>query len=402
MQRLGFVKYMLSKCAANDTTSLDVLVRHLEDFISIKIGIPLEKEIIEYIQRRFPGNYYKVLKDKVKKIISNKQTNQSLLIDLQDVYLSSNVLPSKTGRLNKDDLNDLPYLLTCLGFCRKENYSVLVRGKLLLVLVPKNELLAFKKYDSSYNPFLLDAKQKILFTFQFLENDGNVIRSLYKKLLSANKFSDRDAGDLLAETYRELAEVSRPYVRNTSGQQQLQRILNIASSIEKWKGKMDTGGKSARTHNVTIRLEPFVDIGLLEKDNPHEYKYTIPNCSKLFFENLYEFKNISDFLHTNFFEYINIAFNFKAKKSKDKNFIIKKYYNACWVLKSPLGYSPIEDAALLTGINSIIKDRYFFEIDEIISILKEYQKKYPDLIRINIDRMGRLAYVKFVGEIKSQ
>ena len=400
MQRLGFVKYMLSKCASSDTTSQDVLVRHLEDFVSIKIDTLLREEVVEYIRTRFPGNYYKVIKDKVKKITNDRKAKQLLSINLQDVYLSSNILPSKTGRLSKDDLNDLPYLLTSLGLCRKENYSILVRGRLFVDLLQKYELPAFKTYDSNHNPFLLDTKQQMFFIFQFLENDGDVINILYKKLLSLNKFSDRDAGDLLAESYRELADIYRQNVRNIDGQKQLQRILNIASSIEKWKGKMDTGGKSARTHNVTIRLEPFVDMGLLEKDNPHEYKYTIPNYSKLFFETLYELNNISDFLHTIFFEHINIAFNLKAKKVEDKNVIIKNYYNAWRALKSPLGYSPIEEAALLAGINSITKDRYFVEINEIISVLKDYQKKYPNLIRFNIDRTGKLTYVKFAGEIK--
>jgi hypothetical protein len=365
----------------------------------MKVNLPLSAEVVEYIQNRLAGDEYENLRAKAKEISNGKAAEITLPIDFQDAYLSSGILPSNTGRLGKDETHRMPPLLASLGFCRQENYSTLVRGRLLFVLMSPNELLAFEKYNASCNPFLLDTRQKILFAYQFIEHDGDAIRVLYDKLPLDKTFTDREVGDHMAEVYRDITEFYRPKTQSASDNERLQRLRNLALSIEKWKGKSDTGSKNPRTHNAAIRLEPLVDIGLLAKDAPHLFKYSISRPSKLFFEALYKSSSIQDFLHNEFFENLNVALGFEAKKIMNKAQILKEYYNACQTLKSPLGYSPIEDAAILAGINGLTQEGHFFEIAEVMEVIKDYQKKYPNSVRFNINRSGEFIYVKFIGQL---
>jgi hypothetical protein len=65
-------------------------------------------------------------------------------------------------------------------------------------------------------------------------------------------------------------------------------------------------------------------------------------------------------------------------------------------LKSTLGYSPIKDCSLLAGIRLLFDNQSVLEIGRSHDILRTWQKADPDGVRFTVDRMGELAYVKFV------
>lgn len=75
---------------------------------------------------------------------------------------------------------------------------------------------------------------------------------------------------------------------------------------------------------------------------------------------------------------------------------IQKAYD---ILKSPLGYVPIQEVLLLAGIYSIVESHAYFEISESLGVLKSLQKENTDLIRFNVDRWGAMSVVKFNNKI---
>ena len=65
-------------------------------------------------------------------------------------------------------------------------------------------------------------------------------------------------------------------------------------------------------------------------------------------------------------------------------------------LKSNLGYSPITDVGLLAGIRLLTEQGRLLELGRTTELLKSLQKHDPEFVRFTVDRMGVMAYVKFL------
>ena len=74
----------------------------------------------------------------------------------------------------------------------------------------------------------------------------------------------------------------------------------------------------------------------------------------------------------------------------------KALLEAGQTLKSTLGYSPITDIGLLAGIRLLFQSNRILELSRTRTLLREWQKEAPEVVRFTVDRMGALAYVKFL------
>lgn len=384
MQRLGFLKYIVPRCASYNTTNISTIGKNLINTITQKIKVPLNEDILNYLKN--VRSYH----------INNKLiTHEEFInIEIQDIYLSDVSLPSRTGRLPLTDWDKYPYFATSLGLLRKGTLSLLGKGQLLLHLIPQNEISAFKEYTDGLNPFKINDRQSLFFIFIFIQNDGDVLKLLYDKAIELGEFTDEKLGDSLADIYLTLANKARKIVRSGDDLVRIRHLIDASKVIESWKGKREKG-RSARGNAIAIRVEPFVDLKLLNKENPLSYKYNFSSSGKMFFESYISSSDIQEFLYKSFFQVCNNSYNFNANRTNDKNKILDLVYKSYNILKSPLGYASIEDVVLLAGINAIIEQKIYFEIGEAISLLKKFQKEMPDIIRFNIDRMGNLTYLKF-------
>jgi len=397
MQRLGFAKYVISRCEATSTSSMETLGRSLVETVRRKVTVPLTPEIYTYVRRRLTDRAYTPLKQMLSRLGPDFDAGHTVRLEIQDAYLAWSQLPSQTGKLVTEDWRKYPPLLLALGFIRPGTYSLMVAGLALLRLTPNAEVAAFREYAPQTNPLLLDARQRLLFLYFFLERDGDVLQPLYRALLERDaSFNDREAGDLLPAIFRDLEKRYRGRARSGDELQRLQRLLDVAVSIEQWRGRTYTG-KGAREEHITPRLEPFVDMGLLDKPDPFAYRYVLSPAGRVLFTAFCEAEDIAAFLESDFFHTANAAFGFGAVPA-DETQVLARLYAAYNELKSPVGYAPIKEVALLAGIRALIDDGLCFEIAEATELLKRTQRELPYVIRFNIDRMGNLVYVKFLAD----
>lgn len=397
MQRLGFVKYLVTECARSDTSNMAFLIDAVIGAATRKVKVKLNADLLHYIEKKTTGAAYKELRKTLSKFGETEKFDNFVTVELQDVYLSSSELPSHTGKLGYGDSKSFPLFLSSLGLMRKGTFSILVRGQLLLKLVPEVEIAAFKEALPDHNPFKLDLKQKLLFLYQFIEHDGEVIQPLYSQALAiGNSFSERQLGDYLPEILRELEKKARPRIRTGDDRVRLQRLLELASHIDKWKGKK-YAQTTVKEFSIRPRLEPFVDLGLLEKNDPFSYEYKLTEVGKTFMSKFVTSGDIDEFLVKNFFQTCCTSFRINAEPTMDRQFILSALYESHNSLRSALGYAPITDVALRAGIASLIEKGAYFEIEDAVNILKQWQKECPEIIRFNIDRSGKLTYVKFNG-----
>jgi hypothetical protein len=280
----------------------------------------------------------------------------------------------------------------------------MTRGRSFLSLVPDEESKAFDidivNSPRITNPFFLSVAQKLLLLFSLVDADGDLLRPLYKILLSfADPLTAADAGNYLPDVYRMLAEEARNRVRSGDDSLRIQMILNNAEKIEAVKRNPNPGGKNPREHGITVRLEPFVDIGLLDKVDPFTYSYRVTNATKRFFEPLLESESVDDFLNSRFFTTANKSLNLNGEHTVASVTCLPMLQKAYNVLKSPVGYSPILELCLLAGIYSLVEAGNYLEISESIQILKSLQKDKPRLVTFNVDRWGMLNFVKFNDDL---
>lgn len=392
MQRLGYLKYLLNRCAALETSNIETLGHDLTEVVTRKVRTSLSSDVADYVRRRLTDGSYRALREQVAVWQRGEAVNQ-VFMELQDLYLSDPRLPSRTGKLVSEDWRKYPYLGIHIGLIRAGTWSPLERGMALLRLTPKAELEAFREYKADANPLLLSPGQQILLLYCLLENDGDVLKQLYGRLRERDVFSDRDAGDLLPEIFRAFSQ--RFWNRGLPAEERdrLDRLLKIAESIEKWKGRSYSGG-GAREEAIKVRLEPFTDLSFLLKDDPYRYEYRLSRKGRDFFASLDSTADIETFLATTFFQSWAAALcPAEARPATDDE--MRTALARAWNdIKSPLGYAPIVDVALLGGVYALTEQNVYFEIATARQFLREWQKESPTAVRFSVDRMGNMAHVR--------
>ena len=65
-------------------------------------------------------------------------------------------------------------------------------------------------------------------------------------------------------------------------------------------------------------------------------------------------------------------------------------------IQSPGGYAPIEEMALVAGIEGLLDHGVIIEPEVARKAIIAYQKDHPYEVRFTVDRMGVLAHARFV------
>ena len=394
MQRLGFLTYLVSRCAILETSNIETLGHDLTDTVTRQLRVGLTPDLADYVRRRLTDRTYHQLREQVAAWEQGK-TIEQFFIEIQDLYLSDPKLPSRTGKLVSEDWRKYPYWGINLGLLRAGTWSAFERGLALLRLTPKAQLQAFREYQPEANPLILSPDQRLLLLYCLLENDGDVLKQLYPRLTELESFSDREAGDLLPGILRAIGQRFWNQSLPVEERDKLDRLLKIAESIEKWRGRAYSGG-GANIEAITPRVEPFTDLGFLGKEDPYRYEYQPSPAGRAFFAALGPNANVEAFLETAFFETWVAAFGPEDARPAKEDEMRAALVRAWNEIRSPLGYAPIKDVALLAGIRSVTETGVRFEIAAARQHLRDWQKESPTSVRFGVDRDGKMAHVRLL------
>jgi hypothetical protein len=396
MQRLGFLKYLISRAAQTTTSSMKSFGNDLVQTLTNKVTVSVTPELAEYVQEALTDRVYRPLRETVAKALQEGDPSVKVSVELQDAYLADQGVPSKRGKLVAGDWRKYPYLALGLGLMREKSYSILVRGQLFLKLVNPQEITAFRVYASEANPLLLSTSQKLFFLFTLVEHDADVFLPLFGDLLTnQSTFSDREAGDLLPNVLHTAHSRLRSKVRTGADAARLQKLSDTAQTIEQWRGRTYSG-KGAREETITPRLEPLVDLGILGKDSPFLYRYEFTQAGRSIMRGLAEAEDL-DALDTRFFSLTTKEFGLSRDHLSRQEDIVDAIYQGFRNLASPLGYAPIREALLLSVLTTIDQGLGYFEMAEALESLRAVQRQYPNVVRFSVDRWGNVNFVKFLG-----
>jgi len=396
MQRLGFLKYLVASTSPQRPSSSVAIGRSLLGVVSRKYTTSIRPEIKEYCDRVFTEQHYSFIRAQVKKAVEQQPEGQ-IDLELQDIYLSQDVLPSKRGRIlaeKEKDIHVFPTLAVSLGFLTPATYVLTSRGRLFANTVSSSEIDAFAK-PSEVNPLVISPGQTIVLLFSFLEADGDLIGMLYPVIAKNMEiFTDYEVGNIIGEllgNYLTKAEKSATSMKDKT---EISKLKKTNAIIKEWKNKEYTG-RGARDEWATLRLEPFVDLGLLTKPDKLAYRYVFNDNGRHFSSYLETSKNLDSFLKDNYVGAIAQLLGVQATPVIDSDEALNSLKESNRLLANNIGYSDVTDTALLSAINMLLKSNVILEIRHSLSILKEAQKKNPHDIHFNIDRWGNVKFVNF-------
>jgi len=396
MQRVGFLKLLATQVARVETSSLSALGNRLVETVTkrVRVAPPFSDALREYVQTRLQDRLYSELR---KNVLA---ANAAVGIEIQDLYLSDPKLPSSTGKLGENSKRFYPYLGTALDLIKPGTWSAMNRSLLLVHLTPKEEISAWDTYSPAHNPLTVTREQAAVIFYCFLDNDAEVLLPLFERILGLNSkvFDERTAGDFLPAILRGATSALGKGSLAVEERERLAQLDKAADNIERWRGKPYTGG-GAREENIRARIEPFCDLGLFAKPDRHRFAYKTTSAFKRFMDN-WNGTDIDYFLEHRFFTTLAAMHNIVVRTANESE-ARAALNHAGEALKSTLGYSPIRDCSLLAGIKLLFEDHGVLELGASHDILRAWQKEAPETVRFTVDRMGELAYVKWVKSAAS-
>jgi len=393
MQRLGFLKLLAHHAQRTETSNLAALANPLVDAAikRVRMEPPYSAHVKDYVQHRLTGSVYTELRNSVL----GKNPTQAAL-EMQDLYLSDPRMPSTTGKLNDASREKYPYLGTALGLIKPGTWSSMTRAMTLLALVPPEELSAFEKYSEQHNPLLLSREQAALMLYCLIDNDAEILFPLYDQLLKigGSSFDGRIAGDLLPDIIRSVVNALSKTSLPVEDRDRLAHLEKVAGTIASYRDR-NYSGTTAREVSIRVRLEPFCDVGLLTKTDRHRFVYQFTPALKKLMADWGSLENTDNFLQNHFFTTLSNSYNLVVTQASEED-AHSALQQAGIELSSAIGYSPIKDCALLAGIRLLFTQLKVLELGRSHQILLAWQKEAPSFVRFTVDRMGGLAYVKFL------
>jgi len=395
MQRTGFLKLLAVQTSRVETSNLETLGKQCVQSLLKRVQLtpPYSESLREYVRLRLTDKVYRDLR---KIVLEDNSSLGKVSLEIQDLYLSDATLPSNVGKLVEADWRRYPYLANNLDLIKPGTYSILTRALALLTLTSKEEITSFEQYDPKNNPLKISPEQAALLLYCFIDNDAEIIYRLFRFLVDIKEdtFDERMAGDQLPDIIRESIKSFRSAALPIEDRERLDVLEKIAGNIAEWKGKPYTGSGS-REEFIRVRLEPYCDLGLFSKPERHSFSYKVTPGLRQLMNGWSDLETTDDFLETRFFKTISSINRLRVREATDEE-AKSSLLAAGESLKSTLGYSPITDIGLLAGVSSLFKHKRILELSRTRTILRAWQKEAPTVVRFTVDRMGTLAYVKFI------
>lgn len=394
MQRLGFLKPLSAIVNETETSNLATLGKRLIERVSkrIRLTTPADGQVRDYAKARLTDGIFR----ETRKAILEGPPGTPVSLEIQDLYLADAELPSRTGRLVEANWRRYPYFGTSLELVKKGTYSALTRSLVLLAVTPPEERVAFADYDSRHNPLRISEAQASVLLFCLIDNDAEVVLPFFQSILAlpGPAFDERAAGDLLPEILRQIVKEHGRRSVTADERDRLALLTKTANSIERWKGKAYTGG-GARQEMATARLEPYCDLGFLSKPDRDRYEYAATEPLRTLIHRWGDVRDTEKFLHEYYFTTFAACRGMSVRPADDQE-ATEALVKAGDSLKSSLGYSPIADVGLLAGVRLLTEKGAVLELARTTELLKTLQKEDPGFVRFTVDRMGVMAYVKFL------
>jgi hypothetical protein len=154
------------------------------------------------------------------------------------------------------------------------------------------------------------------------------------------------------------------------------------------------GGGRPRDQVATLRLEPYVDFGLITRMSRTDYRYSLTTQQQRFFDVLAAQPDVATFLGSQLVGAYLQALGITPRAIQPQE-IWQRVEDAYGQLRSGLGYASAVEVVLLAI--AILLDEggeSYFELADGLEVIRARQREQPTDIRYGVTRTGEPTYIR--------
>ena len=399
MQRLGMLTVVTLAASPQRLTDLEGISAAAQGALRKKRVVPgdLSEPVADYVNGLKLFSRYPELK-------GLKAVPSKLGIEVQDVWLARDSALSATGAMTDTNTHEIPQWAASLGLVRNINYTRTHAGRVVLTLAGTQTVDGIEAGEFDPSPMAFGLGLRFAYLYYLLMADVDFVGVSYELAHSrlGASFTRTEFSALMGEACRHLA--ARP--GNRSGAPDVLRLRTLSEEIDKYvipnaPGAPPTrGGARPPANTATVRLEPYVDLGLLGKPDRLRYRYVMSVAQADFFEALLgssEFKDASELLNARLVGMYLRSIGLDGKRVDD-GVIESAITDAYHELVPSGGYVSFQEVALFAIARLLERDETeFFEIDDGIRVISEMRKSDPRNVRFGTGRDAGMTFFRLKG-----
>jgi hypothetical protein len=397
MQRAGVLSAIVVAASDSQATSLEGISRSYTKLIRRSVAVPsMEGEVIlQYLRKQRLWKRYGTLKQA-------EEWPEDAQVEQQDYWLADPAVPSATGAVTDDVIDEPPQLAAALRLIRDQNYTRTDRGRALLAVL-EGDVQTLREGSTSWgpndNPFIIGWAARAVLLYALLDADYDFLRASFEFApVGENEFTRSTFADSLNDACRALRRAWVRRARSGSERKLLDRLERWAQEIDKGRRSgREWGGGRPPDQLATLRLEPYVDLGLITKLDRAAYRYRLDEGQRSFFDEVGGEGDAEIFLGQSLFAALVRSAGRNPQRTSDAE-VWDRMEAAYHELRSRLGFASFVEVALV-AIGRLLEEgggRYF-EVGDGVRVVRARQKQEPRRVRLGPTRRGALTYMKLVG-----
>jgi hypothetical protein len=379
-------------------TTLDGISRSYADLLRKLVPVSGDREepVLRYIADQRLWKRYPELHDSSKA----RRLEGVSRVEFQDICLADPDVLSPTGAITNEVIDEPPQLAASLKLVREKNYTLTDRGR-ALERAARPAITAVQRGELDPNPFVLTPGSRGLLLYAFLDADADFMRAIYRIVLRelGSEFTRPTFGEWLPEACLALRSEWIPRARTAALQNKLARLEKLAALIARPVTEQRTwGGGRPRDQTGTLRIEPYVDLGLITRPSRAKYDYRLTDGQHGFFKSLVAADDADSFLDDALFRSLLQAEDDGPEPERlNGDDVWARISDAYAEMRSGLGYESFRDVVLLAIARLLDEDhRMYFEVGDGIRAIRARQKDDPKAVRFGVARGGALTYMKIM------
>lgn len=401
MQRLGSLFGATVAASDSRPTSLEGIGNASMRMLSRPVRLkPDDTYVLEYVHRQRLWERY----PKLHGLSRDVERVPEVTIDAQDVWLADPDLPSSTGAVTAEVVHEPPQLASAIQLVRSRNFTRTDRGRVITILMSAHRD-ALRDGARSPNPFSIPLGAGGVFLYALLDADIDFMRAIYKVALQSEEGDAFTRASFAAWLPPALTALSSGWTKNArsgADHKQLQRLRELHDLVSRPRQSgAKWGGGRPPEQTSTLRIEPYVDMGLISKRKRFTYDYFLTPQQRHFFAKLVDADDPQAFLDESLFGAYQRARGRANPAAIDPGEIWERILAAYRELRNELGYASYREVALLAIARLMDEgDGRFFEVGAGIATVQAERKRSPRGVRLGAARGGGLTYMKVVNEAK--
>jgi hypothetical protein len=231
-----------------------------------------------------------------------------------------------------------------------------------------------------------------------LEADGDFVQSAWSKAqaLQDDTFTRVDFTGCMKAACDDLMVRARRRARTGADRRVLIRLKEWTDAVDKPRGSgSDWGGGRPPDQLATLRIEPWVDLGLFTADDRFAYRYRLTDGQRKVVAAIASADDLSELTTGNLVRLMHTAQGRPVPRRASADEAWEAIRIAYGELRSRLGFAAFAEVVLLAaGRLADAPQPRLMELHQGVELLQERRREAPKDVRIGINRRGELTYMK--------